>query len=594
MAFSHLHVHTEYSILDGMSTVPELLKRAQELKLSGIAITDHGTMTGAKEFHSLAKRFAPDVKPIIGDEIYVTDGYDHRLKDDDHRTTYHLILLAKNLTGYRNLCKIASIGAVEGFYRKKARVSFEVIREHHEGLICLSACIGGEVPSYILDDDIEGAEEVIKKYRNVFGEDYYLEVSEHPNERPGNPQDVYQWQNKTTAALLELGRKLGIKVVATNDSHFTYKEQAEAHDVMLAMNCGKTVSDPTRLRFTGEEYLKSEDEMLEVFADHPEVVWNTQEICDKVELYELDDSVTTPCPPICALNENPDNTLARLVKDGYNQRYDNNSEALLRVNYELSIIKKYGYANIFLIWYDLVQFARKENIMLGPGRGMASGSIVNYCLGITGIEPLANGLLFERFINPESNRFYPMADFDVEYGAVGKVWDYLRDRYGSDCVAGIVSFDKPKLKEVFSRVATAMEITPVVIEDVLPELEYVEETNGVLIYQEQCVLFFERFLNYSPGKAARMFLSLIRLRIDDIRQIRSDFKKECRDRGVKEKVGDLVWSIIQDDCQCIMSKSHLLCYVRISVICAYLKAHYRDIYMKYYRKCYVYLLGLKD
>jgi len=455
-----LHVHTEYSILDGMSSVSELCRRATELGMPGIAITDHGTMMGVKPFHDYLKRHAPELKPIIGSEIYITDNYDYRIKDSEHRRTFHLILLAKNLQGYRNLCKIASIAATEGKYNKP-RVDLSVLREYHEGLICMSACIGGEVPQCILDDDIEGAEAAIMRYKEVFGEDYYLEVCIHPNNREGNPQDVVKDQRIVAESLYQMGVKFGIKVVATNDSHFTYKEQAEAHDVMLAVSCGKLVGDPTRLNYTGEEYLKSEQEMLEVFPDHPEVVRNTMEIFDKVEIYDIDQPVQVPLPDSISSETDCDELLSKHAREGFSRLFDeSNEEGRQRLDRELDTIAELGLSRYFLMMEDIVKFAQSEGIEYGPGRGSAAGCLVNYCLGLTKINPLQYRLYFERFINPERCVSFPGIDIDFESGGISRIWKHLCDTYGKENVAGQVTIEEPILNQVFQRVAKALEISP--------------------------------------------------------------------------------------------------------------------------------------
>lgn len=453
-----LHVHTEYSILDGMSSVSELCRRATELGMPGIAITDHGTMMGVKPFHDYLKRHAPQLKPIIGSEIYITDNYDYRIKDSEHRRTFHLILLAKNLQGYRNLCKIASIAATEGQYNKP-RVDLSVLRKYHEGLICMSACIGGEVPQCILDDDIEGAEAAIRRYKEIFGEDYYLEVCIHPNDREGNPQDVVKYQRTVAESLYQLGEKFGLKVVATNDSHFTFKEQAEAHDVLLAVSCGKLVSDPTRLHYTGEEYLKSEQEMLEVFPDHPEVVWNTTDIFDKVEFYDIDKPVEVPLPGSISPETDCDDLLSKHAREGFSMLFDSSfDEGKQRLERELEAIAKLGFSRYFLMMEDIVKFAQSEGIEYGPGRGSAAGCLVNYCLGLTKVNPFKYDLYFERFINPERCVSFPGVDIDFESGAIKKIWKHLCDTYGDENVAGQVTIEEPVLKLVFQRVAKAMKI----------------------------------------------------------------------------------------------------------------------------------------
>ncbi len=290
MSYIPLHVHTEYSLLDGMSTVKELFERANELRMPAIAITDHGTMAGVKDFFNHAKRFYPDIKPILGNEIYFAGCPNHNQKEGERKRYYHLILLAKNLQGYNNLCKISSTAAAGDIYKGRAIVDYDTLVANHEGLICMSACIGGEIPQYILKDDMKGAEMTLKQYREIFGDDFFLEVSLHPTKREGDSNEIELLQRKANETLFKLGKKFNIPVVATNDSHFTYKHQAAAHDEMLAINCGKKVSDKNRLHYTGEEYLKSGQEMLELFPQHPEAVFNTQLVADKIKRYDIDAS----------------------------------------------------------------------------------------------------------------------------------------------------------------------------------------------------------------------------------------------------------------------------------------------------------------
>ena len=285
MSFVHLHVHTQYSILDGLSDIEKLFSRAQELGMPGIAITDHGNLFGVKDFHDVSAKF-PDVKPIIGCEIYVTRHYDHTLKDNDHKKYYHLILRAKNYEGYKNLMKIVSIGHIEGMYYKP-RVSHEVIEKYHDNIICCSACLAGEIPQGILAGDEKAVDEAIRWHKKVFGDDYYLEVMMHKTRVPGLPLDVYENQKECCAEIFKLAQKHGVKVVATNDVHFVRKEDGPVHDRLICLTTNANIDDPKRLRYTQEEYLKSEEEMAEIFPDHPEVISNTMEVFDKVERYEI-------------------------------------------------------------------------------------------------------------------------------------------------------------------------------------------------------------------------------------------------------------------------------------------------------------------
>ena len=293
MPVVHLHVHTQYSILDGFSAIPKLFKRASQLGMPALAITDHGNMYGVKEFMKVAAK-SPDIKPIIGCEVYVTRHYDHRLKDNDHRRYYHLILLAKNYQGYQNLSRIVSIGHIEGKYYDKPRVTHEIIERYHDGLICCSACLAGEIPRNIVAGDMEAARKAVRWHKSVFGEDYYLEVQLHKTEVPGLSLEVYENQLIANKGIYQLAEEEGVKVLATNDAHFILKEDGPAHDRLICLTTNALVDDPNRIRYTQQEYLKSEEEMAALFPDHPEVLANTLEVADKIECYKIDRDYVLP------------------------------------------------------------------------------------------------------------------------------------------------------------------------------------------------------------------------------------------------------------------------------------------------------------
>jgi DNA polymerase-3 subunit alpha len=293
MSFVHLHVHTQYSILDGQSSIVGLFERAKELGMPALAITDHGNMYGVKEFLKIAKKY-PEVKPIIGCEIYVTRHYDHRIKDKDHRGYYHLILLAKNYNGYKNLMKIVSTGHIEGKYYDKPRVSHEIVEKYSQDLVCCSACIAGEVPRAIIAGDMDGALKAIEWHKRVFGEDFYLEVQQHKTLIPGQSQEVYEHQLVANKGIYELAEKTGTKVVATNDVHFVAKDDGPAHDRLICLTTNALVNDPNRMRYTQQEYLKSEEEMADMFYDHLETLSNTLEVADKIESYKVDKDPILP------------------------------------------------------------------------------------------------------------------------------------------------------------------------------------------------------------------------------------------------------------------------------------------------------------
>ena len=482
MAFVHLHVHTQYSILDGLSSIEGLFNRAEELGMPALSITDHGNMYGVKEFLKFAKKH-PTVRPIIGCEVYVTRGYDHKLKDNAHRKYYHLILLAKNYEGYKNLMKIVSIAHIEGSYYKP-RVSHEVIEKYHENLICCSACLAGEIPNKIVNGDIAGAEEAVKWHKRVFGEDYYLEVMLHRTEVPGLSQEVYDNQIVSNAEIFSLSEKYGVKVVATNDVHFIRKEDGPAHDRLICINTNAFIDDNDRMRYTQQEYLKSEEEMRALFPEHPEVIDNTMEVLGKVESYEIDrghvlpkfdlpkefiagiDSQLEKYATVVQAGKNDENGnyrgdefcrsvayLCKLTYDGAEKRYGSlDSDTSERIDFELKTISRMGFPDYFLIVQDFISWARANGIFVGPGRGSAAGSVVSYCLGITNLDPIKYDLLFERFLNPER---ISMPDIDVDFDDEGryKVIQYVQQKYGTDHISHVITFGTMAAKSAIKDVA---------------------------------------------------------------------------------------------------------------------------------------------
>ena len=479
MSFVHLHVHTQYSILDGLSDIKKLFTRAQELGMPGLAITDHGNMFGVKDFRDISEKF-PDVKPIIGCEIYVTRHYDHKLKDNDHKKYYHLILLAKNYEGYRNLMKIVSIGHIEGNYYRP-RVSHEVIEKYHENLICCSACMAGEIAQGILAGDEKGVDEAIEWHKRVFGEDYYLEVMMHKTEVPGLSLDTYNLQKEYCSEIFKLAQKHGVKVVATNDVHFVRKEDGPVHDRLICLTTNANVDDPKRLRYTQQEYLKSKEEMEEIFPDHPEVLANTLEVCDKVERYEINRGHVLPKFQIDSsflekidyylekyadiidngrydIRKDHDGNvieknyrgdefcksvafLCHLTYEGARGRYGDTltQEQEERLHFELMTISYMGFPDYFLIVQDFINWGRRNGVSVGPGRGSAAGSCVAYCLGITNLDPIRYDLLFERFLNPER---ISMPDIDVDFDDEGRyrVIQYVQEHYGADHISHVITF----------------------------------------------------------------------------------------------------------------------------------------------------------
>ena len=479
MSFVHLHVHTQYSILDGQASIENLFNRAEELGMPGLAITDHGNMYGVKEFFKYAAKH-PSVKPIIGCEIYVSKG-DHRVKEKGY---YHLILLAKNYNGYKNLMKIVSTGHLEGMYYKP-RVSHEVIEKYHEDLICSSACMAGEIPRMILAGDIAGAEKAIEWHKRVFKDDYYLEFMLHKTEVPGLSLEVYEKEKEYDEVIFDLAEKHGVKVIATNDAHFVRKEDGPAHDRLICLTTNAYIDDPDRLRYTQQEYLKSEEEMAALFPGHPEVITNTLEICDKVESYSIDRGHVLPKfqidPDFLADIDNQLEKykdvidagrcdekgndrgeefrysvafLCHLCYKGAHERYGEtlNQETSERLDFELKTISRMGFPDYFLIVQDYIAAARAHGISVGPGRGSAAGSAVAYCLGITNLDPIKYDLLFERFLNPER---VSMPDIDVDFDDDGRyrVIQYVQDHYGVDHVSHVITFGTMAAKGAIKDVA---------------------------------------------------------------------------------------------------------------------------------------------
>ena len=429
MAFTHLHVHTEYSLLDGSSKIGELAARAKELGMDSMAITDHGVMYGVIDFYRAAR--AAGVKPIIGCEVYVSPGsrFDRETVHGEDRY-YHLVLLAENNTGYQNLMKIVSKGFVDGFYYKP-RIDEEVMREYHEGIIALSACLAGEVPRYLEKGLYEDAKAAAKRHLEIFGDgNYFLELQDH-----GIPM-----QRQVNQGIMRLSKELNIPLVATNDCHYINAEDWEAHDILLCIQTGKKVSDENRMRYEGGQYyVKSEEEMRRLFPYAPEAIENTHKIAERCNV-EIEFGVTKL--PRFDVPEGYDSWgyLNYLCDEGFAMRYPNDDGTLrARLDYELGTIKSMGYVDYFLIVWDFINFAKSHGIAVGPGRGSAAGSIVAYCLKITDIDPIRYQLLFERFLNPER---VSMPDIDVDFCFERRqeVIEYVRRKYGDDCVVQIVTF----------------------------------------------------------------------------------------------------------------------------------------------------------
>jgi len=565
--FVHLHVHTQYSILDGAAAIKPLIKRAKALGMNAIAITDHGNMYGVKNFHDTATDAG--VKPILGCEVYVVKNRFE--KDKDEKAGDHLILLAKNLEGYHNLCKMVSYSFTEGFYYKP-RIDKQLIEQYHEGLICCSACLGGEVPQAIMHNDIEEAERVVLWFKNIFGEDYYLELQLHPSGDPQKDADVYENQLRVNKVILELAAKYGVKYICSNDVHFILAEDAVAHDHLICLNTGRDLDDPNRMRYTFQEYLKSPEEMAALFPDHPEALATTLEIADKCEDYKLTHAPLMPnFPPPedfpIALGElresfvkkiEDEEMLAKIgacatvpeleelvagdkelsdrlmvakqycyLKDltykGAHMRYgdvlDEKTEE--RIKYELSTIEWMGFPGYFLIVWDYIRAAREMGVSVGPGRGSAAGSVVAYCLKITNIDPLKYDLLFERFLNPER---ISLPDVDVDFDEDGRadVLRYCVQKYGQKRVAQIVTFGTMAPKMAIKDVARVQKLalsesdrlSKLVPDKVTPDKKH-GETPFDFVYKESPELAAER---ESPNQLIRNTLKYAEKLEGSIRQ----------------------------------------------------------------------------
>jgi DNA polymerase-3 subunit alpha len=444
--FVHLHNHTEYSLLDGASRIPALVARAAELEMPALAMTDHGVMYGAIHFYKACKEAG--IKPIIGCEVYVAPRSRLLREGRVDRDPNHLTLLAADHEGYLNLMKLCTVGQMEGMYYKP-RIDKEILAEHSKGLIALSGCLQGEAASRITDGDIDGARESVAAYRDIFGKDrFLLEVQRHGIDR----------QDAVNVALAGFGNEFGLRLCATNDLHYVHRHDSEAHDVLLCLQTGARFNDPNRWRFSSQEnYLKTAEEMRAAFADLPDALASTLDVADMVDL-KLKLGATLLPPFDVPGGMKPDEYLRKLVLDGITWRYGEPTPAVMeRAENELSVISQTGYASYFLIVWDFYNFARKQGIVVGPGRGSAAGSLVSYCLGITNLDPLQHGLIFERFLNIDR---VSMPDIDCDFSVEGreKVIRYVSEKYGSDRVAQIITFTTMASKAAIRDVGRVLEV----------------------------------------------------------------------------------------------------------------------------------------
>ena len=524
--FTHLHVHSHFSILDGMSKIPDLVDKCLKYKMYAMALTDHGNMFGIKELADYSDKVNGKVKdkikeqeailkkedateeekaaanqeieklkgqffkPIFGTEAYCAPVNIAKREGRADRG-WHLILLAKNKTGYKNLCKLASIAYTDGFYYNP-RIDHSLLEKYHEGIIASSACLGGEVPQKIMNGDIKGAEETIMWFKSLFGDDYYLELQRHKTDKPGGDQEVYARQVEVNKVILELAKKTNTKIICTNDAHFVEEEHGEAHDRLICLSTGKDLDDPTRMHYTKQEWLKTPEEMYKIFSDIPEALANTMEIADKVETYSINSDPIMPEFDIPkefgtveeykkkfteedlyneftrdehgneVMNREAGEKkikkmggyeklyrikleadyLAKLAWEGAKMRYGENltDEQKERINFELHTMKSMGFPGYFLIVADYIRGAREElGVSVGPGRGSAAGSVVAYCLKITDVDPLKYDLLFERFLNPDRISL-PDIDVDFDDDGRGKVLDWITKKYGKEKVAHIITY----------------------------------------------------------------------------------------------------------------------------------------------------------
>ena len=506
MQFTHFHVHSQYSILDGAASIPGLIEKAKADGQTALALTDHGNMFGIKLFYDTCRQ--KGIKPILGCEAYVARVSLYNKEKPIDRSGEHLIILAKNLTGYLNLVKLCSTAFCDGFYYRP-RIDKTQLEKHHEGLIISSACLGGEIDQKIMAGDLEGAEKAALWYKNLFGEDYYLEVMRHPAADPKQRAEIYDNQQRCIQEKIKIARKLNIKLIATNDVHFLNEEDAEAHDLLICLNTRKDIDDPTRMRYTRQEWFKTTQEMIDLFPDLPEAIENTQEITDKVEEYELDSDPLMPVFPIppelgteeeyrqkfsqedlfneftrdekgnVVLTEEEANKkikklggydrlyrikleadyLKELTMKGVVKRYGENPspEIMERIIFELHIMKTMGFPGYFLIVQDFIRAARDMGVIVGPGRGSAAGSAVAYCLGITNIDPIKYDLLFERFLNPDR---ISLPDIDVDFDDAGRqqVLEWVTEKYGADKVSHIVPFGSMAAKMAIKDVARVLKL----------------------------------------------------------------------------------------------------------------------------------------
>jgi len=496
-SFVHLHVHSQYSILDGQASIERIVSKAIEYGMPAVALTDHGNMFGVKEFFNTVskknskiegeiKRLKQEIekkknqadvdqgsvdslnqelasaqkqllKPIIGCEVYVARQGRHIKSGREHLSGHHLILLAKNKTGYHNLIKLVSLGWIEGFYGRP-RIDKELLEKYSEGLIVSSACLAGEIPRLVKAGRMDDAQNAIEWFKNIFGDDYYLEMQRHETYDSNANQEVYPEQKAVNIGLMELSQRTGVKLIATNDVHFVNAEDAEAHDHLLCLNTGADLNDPKRMRYTKQEWFKTPQEMYSIFSDYPECLNNTLEIAEKVEFYSINSDAIMPIFPLPDGFTDDGEYLRHLTYVGAELRYPNmDDEHKERIDFELDTILNMGFPGYFLIVQDFIAEARKMGVAVGPGRGSAAGSAVAYCLGITDIDPIKYDLLFERFLNPDRISM-PDIDIDFDDDGRGQVLQWVTEKYGKEKVAHIITFGTMATKSAIKDVARVQKL----------------------------------------------------------------------------------------------------------------------------------------
>jgi len=558
-SFVHLHVHSHYSVLDGMSTIPGLVDKASKSGMHALALTDHGCMFGIKELFNYSKKKNAKVKgqiadlqkqlaaesisedgkvrllkqledvkhkifkPIFGVEAYVAHRGLHSKEGSEDRSGYHLVLLAKNKIGYQNLCKLVSTSWIDGMYYRP-RIDHELLEQYSEGIIASSACLGGEIHKYIENGDLSGAEKALLWHKRVFGDDYYIELQRHKTDKPNADYTTYEKQARQNEELIKLARKTNTKLIATNDVHFVEEEHGDAHERLICLSTGKDLDDPNRMRYTKQEWLKTPEEMLQIFADIPEALENTLEIADKVEFYDIDHAAMMPVFPIPEdfgtedeyRKKFTEEMLQEEFKDGYKrlggydkvvrvkldadylafltmkgakERYGDNidPEIMERLEFELHVMKTMGFPGYFLIVEDFINAARDMGVSVGPGRGSAAGSVVAYCLKITDIDPLKYDLLFERFLNPDRISM-PDIDIDFDDDGRGQVLRWVTEKYGKERVAHIITYGTMATKSSIKDVARVQNIP-------LPEVDRLTK------------LIPDKFPEGSDGKAPKVNLT---------------------------------------------------------------------------------------